>query len=162
VEGNPQGLLRADPSDGPAGADNRPNEPSAVRALVRGLAKRCPRCGERDLFVHWLKIRDLLPPVPAPPGTRGGRLPRPMTINYSVTTLAWVAFLVIWLIVDLPGVRVVPLTFASVLLVGIFPLAFYPFSKTIWAAVDYLVFRSSPDYASEDSADRAPGNGGRY
>jgi len=85
-----------------------------------------------------------------------------MTVNYSVTTLAWVAFLVIWLMVDLPGVRVVPLTVASVLLVGVFPLAFYPFSKTIWAAVDYLVFRSSPDYASEDAADRAPGNGGRY
>jgi hypothetical protein len=85
-----------------------------------------------------------------------------MTINYSVTTLAWVAFLVIWLLVDLPGVRVVPLTVASVLLVGVFPLAFYPVSKTIWAAVDYLVFRSSPDYASADPADRAPGNGGRY
>jgi hypothetical protein len=26
------------------------------------------------------------------------------------------------------------------------PLAFYPRSKTIWAAVEYLVLRSEPDY----------------
>ena len=85
-----------------------------------------------------------------------------MTINYSATTLTWVAFLVIWLLVDLPGVRVVPLTVASVALVGLFPFAFCPVSKTLWAALDYLVFRSSPDYGSADPADRAPGNGGRY
>jgi hypothetical protein len=51
---------------------------------------------------------------------------------------------------------------ASVILVGLFPLVFYPVSKTLWAAVDYLVLRSSPDYASADPAERAPGNGGRY
>ncbi len=159
---DPQGLLRADPSDGPAGADNRPHEPSAVCALLRGLAKRCPRCGERELFVHWLKIRDRCTRCRLRLEREEGGFLGAMTINYSITTLAWVAFLVIWLMVDLPGVRVVPLTVASVVLVGVFPLAFYPFSKTIWAAVDYLVFRSSPDYASEDPADRAPGNGGRY
>jgi len=79
-----------------------------------------------------------------------------MTINYSVTTLAWVIFLVIWLVVarrargtahgglGRPG--------------GPLPSRL----KTLWASVDYLVFRSSPDYASADPADRAPGNGGRY
>jgi hypothetical protein len=57
---------------------------------------------------------------------------------------------------------VAPLTVASVVLVGLFPLVFYPVSKTLWAAVDYLVLRSSPDYAAADPAERAPGNGGRY
>jgi uncharacterized protein (DUF983 family) len=158
----PEGHLRTDPSARSERADPQPHEPSAVRALLRGLAKRCPRCGERDLFVHWLRIRDRCPRCRLRLEREEGGFLGAMTINYSATTLMWVAFLVIWLLVDLPAVRVAPLTVASVVLVGLLPLVFYPFSKTLWAAVDYLVFRSSPDYPSADPADRAPGNGGRY
>jgi hypothetical protein len=50
---------------------------------------------------------------------------------------------------------------ASLALVGVFPLFFFPFSKTIWAALDYLVYRSDPSYASREAADRATGNGHR-
>jgi hypothetical protein len=85
-----------------------------------------------------------------------------MTVNYAVTVLAWIALLVVWLAVDLPDVRVAPLTVASVALAAVFPLLFFPFSKTIWAAVDYLVYRSSPDYGARDAADRSIGNGGTY
>ena len=158
----PQGHLRTDQSARPERADRQPHEPSALGALLRGLAKRCPRCGERDLFVHWLRIRDRCPRCQLRLEREEGGFLGAMTINYSATTLTWVAFLVIWLLVDLPGVRVAPLTVASVILVGLFPLVFYPVSKTLWAAVDYLVLRSSPDYASADPAERAPGNGGRY
>jgi uncharacterized protein (DUF983 family) len=158
----PEGHLRTDPSTRPERADRQPHEPSVLRALLRGLAKRCPRCGERDLFVHWLRIRDRCPRCRLRLEREEGGFLGAMTINYSATTLTWVAFLVIWLLVDLPGVRVAPLTVASVVLVGLLPLVFYPVSKMLWAAVDYLVFRSSPDYASADPADRAPGNGGRY
>jgi len=158
----PQGHLRTDQSARPERADRQPHEPSALGALLRGLAKRCPRCGERDLFVHWLRIRDRCPRCRLRLEREEGGFLGAMTINYSATMLTWVAFLVIWLLVDLPGVRVAPLTVASVVLVGLFPLVFYPVSKTLWAAVDYLVLRSSPDYASADPAERAPGNGGRY
>jgi uncharacterized protein (DUF983 family) len=159
---DPEHLRQTDPPDRSGGSRERRHKPSATRALLRGLAKRCPRCGERDLFVHWLKIRDRCPRCRLRLEREEGGFLGAMTINYSLTTLAWLAFLAVWLVIDLPGVRVVPLTVASVVLVGILPVALYPFSKTIWAAIDYLVFRSSPDYASEDPADRAPGNGGRY
>ncbi len=85
-----------------------------------------------------------------------------MTINYTVTTFVWIAFLVVWLIVDLPDVHTAQLTIASIALVALFPLLSYPFSKTTWAAVDYLVYRSSPDYRASDPGERASGNGGPY
>lgn len=85
-----------------------------------------------------------------------------MTLNYTVTTMAWIVLLVIWLVLDLPEVHVLALMLTSLGLVGVFPLLFYRSSKTIWAAIDYLVYRSSPDYGRKDAADRAPGNGGRY
>jgi hypothetical protein len=42
------------------------------------------------------------------------------------------------------------------------PLLFWPFSKTIWASVDFLIYRTSPDYGSREAADHASGNGGRH
>jgi len=132
----PQAHWGTDPSARPERADPRAHEPSAVRAVLRGLAKRCPRCGERDLFVHWLRIRDRCPRCRLRLEREEGGFLGAMTINYSVTTLAWVIFLVIWLVVDLPGVRVVPLTVASVVLVGLFPLVLRPCGRrwTTWSS----------------------------
>lgn len=84
-----------------------------------------------------------------------------MTVGYAATALAWLAMLIVWLAVDLPDVHVLALTLASIGVAIVVPLVFWPFSKSIWAAVDYLVVRSDPGYASEEVADRASGNGGR-
>jgi uncharacterized protein (DUF983 family) len=151
--------------DGPgeaAGATPSGRDPGAAHAILRGLTKRCPRCGERKVFVHWLKVAERCPRCGLRMEREEGGFLGAMTINYAVTTLVWVVFLVVWLAIDLPDVRVLPLTVASVVLVGVLPLVLYPFSKTTWAAVDYLVFRSDPDHASRDPGDRSSGNGGRY
>jgi hypothetical protein len=68
-----------------------------------------------------------------------------MTINYAATALVWLALLVVWLALDLPDVHVLALTVTSLLVAGLFPLAFFPFAKTLWTAVDHLVTRTSPD-----------------
>ena len=84
-----------------------------------------------------------------------------MTVNYGVTTFVWLLVLVVWLVVDLPDIHLAALTITSIAIVAVLPLLFYPCSKTIWTAVDYLVYRSSPDY-TRDAADRSSGNGGTY
>lgn len=139
----------------------RPGEPGAFVALARGLIRRCPRCGARGLFSGWFKIRTSCP-------TCGLRLEREeggflgaMVIGYVATALVWVTLLVVWLVIDLPDLQVAALTIASIAVAALFPLLFWPFSKTIWAGVDYLVDRTSPDYQDRAAADRAAGNGGR-
>jgi uncharacterized protein (DUF983 family) len=148
----------------PVPAARRPTgaEPSASRALWRGMTRRCPRCGSGQLFRRWLKIRDQCPRCGLRLEREEGGFLGAMTVNYAVTTVVWLVVLIVWLVLDLPGVHLAALTVTSVLLVGLFPLVFFPFSKTIWAAVDYLVYRSSPDYRARDAADRSGGNGGRY
>lgn len=133
----------------------------AVRVLMRGLRRRCPRCGDGGLFDGPLSIRAECP-------TCGLRLEREeggflgaMTLNFALTTLVWIVVLVVWLILDLPDVHVAALTITSLVLVGIFPLVFWRTSKTVWAGVDFLVYRSDPSYASQEAAHRATGNGGR-
>jgi hypothetical protein len=83
-----------------------------------------------------------------------------MVLSYIVTAVAFLALLIVWLAVDLPDLHVGALTIASIAVAGLVPLVFWPFSKTIWASVDYLIYRSSPDYASREAADHAGGNGG--
>jgi len=84
-----------------------------------------------------------------------------MVLSYIVTAGAWLVLLVIWLIVDLPDLHVAELTIASVAVAGLVPLLFWPFSKTIWASVDYLLYRASPDYTSREAADLANRDGGK-
>jgi hypothetical protein len=83
-----------------------------------------------------------------------------MTINYTVTAAIWLVVLVAWLVLDLPEVHVASLTIVSLAIAGLVPLLFFPFAKTTWAAVDYLVYRSSPEYARE-AAERTGADGGR-
>lgn len=154
---DPGGGARGGPAPGtptgppPNGAD-RGGEPGAITVLARGLTKRCPRCGEQDLFAGWLKIRDRCPRCTLRLEREEGGFLGAMTVNYSATTLAWVVFLAAWLLIDLPDVNVAALTVGSMAVVAVFPLLFFPFAKTIWAAIDYLVVRSGPDDRPEDVA----------
>ena len=71
-----------------------------------------------------------------------------MTLNYSIAVVVWVAMLAAVLAFTLPDVPVVPLLVASLAVFVAVPLWFYPRSKTLWAAVEFLVERSDPAYRS--------------
>lgn len=136
-------------------------EPGALRAFLRGARRRCPRCGSGHLFRRWFTIAERCPRCGLRLQREEGGFLGSMTVNYAVTALVWVVVLVAWLVLDLPDVHVAALTVTSIAIAVIVPLAFFPFAKTIWAAVDYLVYRSTPEYVSQEMADRARGNGGR-
>ena len=81
-----------------------------------------------------------------------------MTLNYSIAVVVWVAMLGVVLAFTVPDVPVVPLLAASLAVFVAVPLWFYPRSKTLWAAVEFLVERSDPEYRSPVRRDpRAPG-----
>lgn len=133
-----------------------------MRSMARGITRRCPRCGSGGLFVGWFTIRTRCPRCALRLEREEGGFLGAMTLNYAVTAAGWLALLVAWLVLDLPEVNVAALLVSSLVLVTLLPLVIWPFSKTIWAAVDYLVYRSSPDYVPRDASERAQGNGGRY
>src|SRR5439155_10078089 len=85
-----------------------------------------------------------LPPMLVGARDGRGRVPRCLALNYGVTGLAFIALLVGWLAVTLPDVQIVPLMIASVAVVVIVPILFFPFSKTIWVALDLLLHRVDP------------------
>jgi uncharacterized protein (DUF983 family) len=69
-----------------------------------------------------------------------------MVLNFVVAMMLWIAVLVIGLVATVPDVPVWPLLAASFAVLILVPLAFYPNSKAIWAAVEFLVAKTDPDY----------------
>jgi uncharacterized protein (DUF983 family) len=121
-------------------------EVGAIITLFRGFRKRCPRCDERDTFVSWFQIRTACPRCELRFAKEEGGFLGAMTLNYVVAIGIWLVVLVAGIVLTVPDVAVVPLLIASaVVLIGV-PLWFYPRSKMIWAAVEFLVLRGTPDY----------------
>ena len=121
-------------------------EVSTTRALLRGARKRCPRCGERDAFVSWFQTRTACPRCDLRFAKEEGGFLGAMTLNYLVAIGLWLVVLVVGIVLTVPDVAVVPLLIASaIVLIGV-PLWFYPRSKMIWAAVEFLVLRGTPEY----------------
>lgn len=153
-------IERGAPRDRSRG-DRRPDEPGAIKAFLRGATRRCPRCGGGNLFESWFRIRRRCPRCGLRLEREEGGFLGAMTINYLATAVVFLVVMIVWLVLDLPDVQVLRLTIAAIGVTLVFPLLFWSFSKTIWAAVDFLVYRSDPEYTSVDAADRASGNGGR-
>jgi uncharacterized protein (DUF983 family) len=126
--------------------------------LLRGLRKRCPRCGERRIFDGWFRLRPTCPRCDLRFERESGGFLGAMVLNYLVAFLVWTTVLVVTMIFTVPDVPVGPLLVASVVILVGNPIWFYPRSKTIWAAIEYLVARSDPDYRAPVARDpRAKG-----
>jgi uncharacterized protein (DUF983 family) len=135
-----------DPAASDGGSSPTFPEVSATRALLRGARRRCPRCGEPDTLVSWFHTRTACPLCELRFSKEEGGFLGAMTLNYVVAIGTWLVVLVVGIALTVPDVAVVPLLIVSaVVLIGV-PLWFYPRSKMIWAAVEYLVLRATPDY----------------
>ncbi|HEX6581605.1 MAG TPA: DUF983 domain-containing protein [Actinomycetota bacterium] len=122
------------------------HEVSSIGAITRGFRKRCPRCGERDAFVTWFQTRTACPRCDLRFAKEEGGFLGAMTLNYVVAIGIWLIVLVVGIILTVPDVPVAALLVASaIVLIGV-PLWFYPRSKMIWAAVEFLVLRGTPEY----------------
>lgn len=164
---NPWGDLEPGESPPPAEAQARrattsDRTPGGFTVFLRGATRRCPRCGAGRLFKSWFKIHDRCPRCGLRLEREEGGFLGAMTLNYLFTAVVWLVVLVVWLAMDLPDLHVPALTITSIAIAVLVPLLFWPFSKTIWASVDFLIYRTSPDYGSREAADRASGNGGRH
>jgi uncharacterized protein (DUF983 family) len=111
-------------------------EVGRVRMMGRGATKRCARCGSGHLFKRWFTM------VPDCPGCglhferEQGYFTGASAVNTIVIGGLFAVIFVGSLIATAPDIPVVPLLAVVVPLMAFGPLLFYPFSKTIWVAVD--------------------------
>ena len=144
----------------PEPSEARPERgsPSVARAVLRGLVKRCPRCGSRGIFDGWFTLRVRCPRCELQFQREEGGFLGAMTINYAVAAIIWVPVLIVGFAVTSPNPPVLALTLISIAIMVVVPLLFYPNSKSIWAAVEYMV--SESEGLDEDPNETFPGEGG--
>ena len=104
--------------------------------LARGLARRCPNCGGGRLFERWTRMKERCPTCGYKFERQEGFAVGAMAINIVVTLGVFLVLMVVGFIVTWPDPPLVPLIVGALVLNLVFPVVFYPFSKTIWAAVD--------------------------
>lgn len=116
------------------------------RLLFRGLTRRCPRCGEWRIFRGYFALKETCPRCGLDLVREEGYYVGAMTVNIVVAeilTVLLIAIVTIWTWPDLP---VYELIAAGVGLNILFPIVFYPLTKTLWLAIDLAYFNQiDPD-----------------
>ena len=110
--------------------------------LARGLLRRCPRCGSGRLFSTWFRIRERCPTCEYRFAREEGFWLGAYVINLAVTEGLLVLFGVVPAIALLaanPEASVLPVMVAGLVAAVLGPLAFHPFSRTVWVAVELIM-----------------------
>jgi uncharacterized protein (DUF983 family) len=110
--------------------------PSKARMMWWGCTRRCARCGGRHLFHRYFTIVDDCPSCGLHFEREQGYWAGALAINIGLTGAVFVAVFVTGLVLTVPDVPVALLLAILVPLMIVVPVVGYPFSKTLWVAVD--------------------------
>jgi len=109
---------------------------SRSRMMWWGFTKRCARCGSGHLFRRWFTIVDDCPRCDLHFEREQGYWAGALAINIGIAGVVFVVAFAVGLVLTVPDVPVGPFLAVLVPLMIIVPTFAYPFSKTIWVAVD--------------------------
>jgi uncharacterized protein (DUF983 family) len=125
--------------------DNRDStRPSLARMLWRGVRKRCPWCGGGKLFTGWFTMKERCPTCGLRFEREEGFFLGAFVINIAVTEAALLVCVVLGVVLTLPDPPVLTLSLVGAAAAVIVPLFTYPFSKTIWSAIDLAMHPIDP------------------
>lgn len=131
--------------------------PSPVKMLVRGLFRRCPRCGGGKLFTGWLKMRPRCPRCGMCFEREEGFFLGAFVVNFGVMLIALAAFIAVGVAVTLPDPPPGKLALGGSLVGILVPIFFYPMSRTFWSAIDLIMKPLEPAEVAEAVARTAAG-----
>jgi uncharacterized protein (DUF983 family) len=110
----------------------------------RALTRRCPYCGGRDIFAGYLSLREKCPHCRAVFEREEGYFLGAYAINLVAAEILGLG-LVLYLLFATPLTRLsidAKSILAGAVAVGL-PILFFPFSRTLWMALDLFFDRSA-------------------
>jgi uncharacterized protein (DUF983 family) len=110
---------------------------SRGRILWWGCTRRCPRCGAGHLFRRWFTLVPECPRCGLHFEREEGYWTGALAINIAFAGLVFLLVFVPWVALTVPDVPVAPILAVLVPLMIVVPVVAYPWSKTIWMAVDH-------------------------
>jgi uncharacterized protein (DUF983 family) len=104
--------------------------------LWRGATRRCARCGSGKLFKHWFTMVDDCPRCGLHFEREAGYFAGALAINLILVGGLFAVVFITILVLTVPDIPI-GLTLAVCLpIVALGPVVAYPFSKTMWVAID--------------------------
>jgi uncharacterized protein (DUF983 family) len=110
--------------------------PPRLRTLWWGATRRCPRCGAGHLFRGYFQLVPDCPRCGLHFEREAGYFAGALAINIVCVGGLFAIVFVALLAATIPEIPVVPILVILVPIVVIGPIVWYPFSKTLWMAVD--------------------------
>jgi uncharacterized protein (DUF983 family) len=107
--------------------------------LGRALARRCPQCGAPGIFRNWWSLREACPRCGYRFDREEGYFLGAYAINLIAAEFITVALLVLFFVRTDYSWVVLEAIFIP-LAVGL-PLLFFPYSRTLWMAIDLMIDR---------------------
>jgi len=106
--------------------------------FTRALLLRCPHCGKRGVFRHWLAMKDVCPNcgLSLATGNRVGAY----LFNFAAAEIVLVAIFATLVVRSWPDPPWSLLQYVAPLAMVIAPLVFYPFSKLLFVALDLAMY----------------------
>jgi hypothetical protein len=120
--------------------------------VIRGLRRRCGRCGERHIFEGRFRMRDRCPRCGYAFKREEGFFTGVILVNFSVTLIVlWVVIMgyVLWRAATDSRSGLAPVLVASVAIGVLLPVAFYARASATWAALDLVMRPLEPDEEAE-------------
>jgi len=113
-------------------------KPPVGTLLRRGFLKRCPRCGAGHVYQGWFRMKDRCPGCGYKFEREPGFFVGAYFINFAVTEgLLFVVMMgyIFWKNANSEAGLVLPIVVGLVFAI-VAPVVFYPFSRTVWSAID--------------------------
>ena len=110
--------------------------------LARGITKRCPLCGSGWLFTGWYRMRERCPGCGYRFEREEGFFLGAYVVNLGITEGLLLVLGIVPCIVFLaanPDASLWPIVVSGLVAAVVAPLVFYPFSRTLWSAIDLML-----------------------
>jgi uncharacterized protein (DUF983 family) len=110
--------------------------------LWRGLTKRCAVCGSGALFERWFRMKERCPRCGYRFEREEGFFLGAVVVNLAVAEVLMALLCivpVIYLSATRPEASLWPVIVGGVVAAVVAPLFYYPFSKTIWVALELML-----------------------
>lgn len=117
---------------------------SPARLVVRGLQLRCPRCGARGILASWTKLKPRCPAcdLALDRGESEDYWLGAFAINWVVGEGIALAIALLVLLATWPNSTLALWT--GIGLAVVVPIALFPFSRTLWLALDLAARPTEP------------------
>ena len=109
-------------------------------SMGRGLKLACPRCGGGPLLASWFKMQERCPKCKLVLEREEGYFLGAIGINMFVAEGLFGLILAATMFATWPNPPWLAIWAMSVVGVVVGPILFFPFSKTLWLAMDYGLF----------------------